>query len=60
MFGTSRSSQGNLLLAREGDLFVIDIPVSSLWHGRLGHLSKTDISFLSKAGYIPKLSFTDH
>jgi hypothetical protein len=41
-------------------LFVIDLPVSSLWHGRLGHLSKTGISFLSKAGYIPKLSFSDH
>jgi hypothetical protein len=26
--------------------------MSSLWHGRLGHLSKT--------GYIPKLSFFDH
>ena len=25
---------------REGDLFLVDIPVSSLWHGRLGHLSK--------------------
>jgi hypothetical protein len=45
---------------REGDLFVIDISVSSLWHGRLGHLSKTGISFLSKAEYIPKLSFSDH
>jgi hypothetical protein len=67
--------KGNLLLARgsrihslyplfvtlcEGDLFVIDIPVSSLWHGRLGHLSKTGRSFLPKAGYIPKLSFSDH
>jgi hypothetical protein len=67
--------KGNLLLAHgpriqslyplyvtlcEGDLFVIDISVSSLWHGRLGHLSKTDILFLSKAGYIPKLSLSDH
>jgi hypothetical protein len=67
--------KGNLLLARgpriqslyplyvtlcEGDLFVVDIPVSSLWHGRLGHLSKAGISFLSKAGYIPKLSLSDH
>jgi hypothetical protein len=41
-------------------LFVVDIPVSSLWHRRLGHLSKTGISFLFKAGYIPKLSFFDH
>jgi hypothetical protein len=39
---------------REGDLFVVDIPVSSLWHGRLGHLSKADITYLSKVGYIPK------
>jgi 5'-3' exoribonuclease 2 len=67
--------KGNLLLAcsprihflyplyvtlREGDLFVVDILVSSLWHGRLGHLSKTGITHLSKAGYIPKLSFSDH
>jgi hypothetical protein len=67
--------KGNLLLARgprihflyllyvtlkEGDLFVMDIPVSSLWHGRLDHLSKTGITYLSKAGYIPKLSFSDH
>jgi 5'-3' exoribonuclease 2 len=38
----------------------VDILVSSLWHGRLGHLSKTDITYLSKAGYIHKLSFSDH
>jgi hypothetical protein len=38
----------------------MDILVSSLWHGRLGHLNKTGISFLSKASYIPKLSFSDH
>ena len=67
--------KGNLLLARgpkvhflyplyitlrEGDLFLFDIPVSSLWHRRLRHLSKADITHLSKAGYIPKLSFRDH
>ena len=67
--------RGNLLLARgpkvhplyplyvtlrEGDLFLVDIPVSSLWHGRLGHLSKAGITHLSRAGYIPKLSFSDH
>ena len=39
---------------------MVDIPVSSLWHGRLGHLSKADIMHLSRAGYIPKLSFSDH
>jgi hypothetical protein len=38
----------------------VDIPVSSLWHGRLGHLSKASIMHLSKSGYIPKLSFSDH
>jgi hypothetical protein len=47
-------------MLREGDVFIVDIPVSSLWHGRLGHLSKTGITYLSKAGYIPKLSFSDH
>ena len=47
-------------LAREGDLFLVDIPVSSLWHGRLGHLSKAGITHLSSAGYITKLSFSDH
>jgi hypothetical protein len=45
---------------REGDVFVVDIPVSSLWHKRLRHLSKTGITHLSKANYIPKLSFSDH
>jgi hypothetical protein len=45
---------------REGDLFVVHILVSLLWHGRLGHLSKTSITYLSKAGYIPKLSFSNH
>ena len=67
--------KGNLLLAREpkvhslyplyvtlreGDLFLVDIPVLSLWHGRLGHLSKAGITHLSRDGYIPKLSFSDH
>ena len=41
-------------------LCTADIPVSSLWHGRLGHLSKAGIMHLSRAGYIPKLSFSDH
>ena len=67
--------KGNLLLARgpkihslypfhvtfrEGDLFLVDILVSSPWHGRLGHLSKADITHLSRARYILKLSFSDH
>ena len=67
--------KGNLLLAqgpkvhslyplyvtfREGDLFLVDIPMSSLWHGQLGHLSKAGITHLSRAGYILKLSFSDH
>ena len=34
--------------------------ISSLWHGRLGHLSKAGITHLSRASYIPKLSFLDH
>ena len=38
---------------REGDLFLVYIPVSSLWHGRLGHLSKVGITHLSRVGYIP-------
>jgi hypothetical protein len=38
----------------------MDIPMSSLWHGRLSHLRKTDITHLSKADYIPKLSLSDH
>ena len=67
--------RGNILLARgpkvhtfyplyvtlrESGLFLVDLPVSSLWRGRLGHLSKSGITHLSKAGYIPKLSFSDH
>ena len=53
--------RGNLLLARgqvhslyplyvtltEGDLFLVDIPVSLSWHGRLGNLSKANITHLS-------------
>ena len=39
---------------------MVDIPVSSLWHGCLRHLSKADMTHLSRAGYIPKLSFSDH
>ena len=39
---------------------MLDIPVSSLWHERLGHLSKVNIMHLSRARYIPKLSFSDH
>ena len=66
---------GNLLLARgpkvhslyllyitvrEGDQFLVDIPASSLWHRRLGHLNKAIIMHLSRAEYILKLSFWDH
>jgi hypothetical protein len=73
--GGWRLHKGNLLLARgpkihslyplyitlrEGDFFLVDIPVSSLWHGRLGHLSKAGIKYLSKTRYIPKVSFSDH
>ena len=39
---------------------MVDIPVSSLWHKRLEHLSKAGIMHLFRAGYIPKLSFSDH
>ena len=45
---------------RESDLFLVDILVSYLWHGCLRHLNKTDITHLSKAEFIPKLSFLDH
>ena len=45
---------------KEGDLFLVDFPVSSLCHKRLRHLSKADITHLSRAGYIPQLSFWDH
>ena len=45
---------------KDDDLFLVDIPVSSLWHGWLRHLSKAGITHLSKSGYIPKLSFSDH
>ena len=67
--------KGNLLLARgpkvhslyplyvtlkEGDLFLVDIRVSSLWHGRLGHLNKANVTHLSRDGYIPKPFFSNH
>ena len=67
--------RGNLLLARgpkvhslyllyvtliERRHFLVDLPVSLLWHGRLRHLSKSGIMHLSRARYIPKLSFSDH
>ena len=45
---------------REGHLFLVDIPMSSLWHGRCNHLSKADIMQLSRSDYIPKLSFSNH
>ena len=54
-----RSTKGTFCLL-EGDLFLVYIPVSSLWHGRIGHLSKVGITHLSRTGYIPKLSFSDH
>ena len=74
-FLSSQDHKGNLLFARgpkahslypsyvtlrEGDLFLVDIPVSSLWHGQHRHISKVAITHLSRAGYIPKLSFLDH
>ena len=40
--------------------FSFDIPLSSLWHGQLEHLSNTDVTHLSKARYIPNISFADH
>ena len=48
------------VIFREGDLFLVDIPVSSLWHSQLGHLNKVGITHLSNTGHIPKLSFFDH
>ena len=45
---------------RESRIFMVDLPESSPWHGKLGHLSKSGITQLSKAEYIPKLSFSDH
>ena len=44
--------------SREGGLFLVDIPVSSLWHCRFFHFSKLGIAHLSRSGYIPKLSFS--
>ena len=45
---------------REGDLFMVDILVSSVWHDQICHLSKAGIKHLSRASYIPKLSFSEH
>ena len=45
---------------RGSGLFLVDLQVSSLWHGRLEHLSKSGITHLSRDIYIPKLSFSDH
>mgnify|MGYP000662733889 CR=1 FL=1 len=39
---------------------MVDIALLSLWHGRLVHLSISGITDLSRAGYIPKLSFLDN
>ena len=50
---------GKVELNLPGGSTLVDIPVSSLWH-RLGHLSKAGITHLSRAGYIPKLSFSNH
>ena len=45
---------------RESGLFLADLLVSSLWHGRFACLSKTGIAQLSKASYIPQLFYSDH
>ena len=41
-------------------LFLADLLVSSLWHGRFACLSKTGITQLSKASYTPQFFYSGH
>ena len=45
---------------RESALFLVDLLVSLLWYGRVGHLSKSGSTYLSRSGYIPKLAISNH
>ena len=38
---------------------VIEQPSVSLWHHRLGHMSKKGMEILSRSGYLPGFSFHD-
>ena len=38
---------------------VIEQPSVSLWHRRLGHMSKKGMEILSRSGYLPGFSFHD-
>ena len=42
---------------KEDLLVVIEQPLTSIWHNRLGHMSRNGMEVLSRHGYLPKLSF---
>jgi hypothetical protein len=33
--------------------------MTCIWHGRLGHMSRTGMETLSRFGYLPALSFSN-
>ena len=40
-------------------IHVTEQPNVSLWHRRLGHMSKKGMEILSRSGYLPGFSFSD-
>ena len=47
------------LYSHEGSLNVVKMPTSSLWHGRLRHISQIELERFSTLGYIPKLQHSE-
>ena len=69
-----RITKGNMIVAKgnkvgslyplfvhkkEHFLAITDQPMTSIWHGRLGHMSRNGMEILSRYGHLPKLSFSD-
>ena len=69
-----RITKGNMVIAKGnkvGSLYPLVVhqkehlltvtgqPMTCIWHGRLGHMSRTGMETLSRSGYLPALSFSD-
>ena len=58
--GSKIGSLYPLYVSCKNDLLsVIELPNVSLWHSRLGHMSRKAMENLSRMGYFPALSFSD-
>ena len=57
------SKYNNLYLlnvfSHEGSINVAELPIVSLWHGRLCHCSQAGLDQLTSIGYIPKLQHSE-